>query len=93
MSKRSLILLILGSALFAQGFTSARANWHRHSVSVDGRGDYPATSCSDLRIRFDDRAAVVHPEERTLSKAEAPVLVIRPHTNGGVQVSGSDKDT
>jgi hypothetical protein len=34
MSKRSLILLVLGSALFAFGFTRARANWHRHCVSI-----------------------------------------------------------
>jgi DUF4097 and DUF4098 domain-containing protein YvlB len=93
MSKRSLILLVLGSALFAFGFTSARANWHRHSVSTSGGGKHPVESCSNLRIRFDDRDAAVRSEERTLTKAEAPVLRIQPHTNGGVQIAGWDKDT
>ncbi len=45
-----------------------------------------------MRIRFDDRDAVVKSEERTLTKAEAPTLRVHPHTNGGVQVEGWDKD-
>jgi hypothetical protein len=93
MSKRNLILLVLASALFAFGFTSARANWHRHSVTTSGGGKHPITSCSDLHIRFDDHDAVVRSEERTLTKAEAPVLKIQSHPNGGVQVAGWDKDT
>ncbi len=93
MSKRSLILLVLGSALFALGFTNARANWHHHSVNISGGDKHPIAECSDLRIRFDDREAVVRSEERTVTKAEAPVLRIQPHTNGGVQVAGWEKDT
>jgi hypothetical protein len=93
MSKRSLILLTLGSALFALGFTNARANWHRQSVGINGGQNHPIAGCSEAQIRFDHRDVVVRSEERTLTKAEAPVLVIRPHTNGGVQVSGWDKDT
>src|SRR4029077_14201563 len=46
-----------------------------------------------LRIRFDDRDAVVRSEERTLAKSEATVLQVSPHRNGGVQVVGWDKDT
>jgi len=91
MSKRSIILLVLASALFALGFTNARANWHRHSVNVSGSPK--AENCSDLRMRFDDRDAVVRSEEHTLTRAEAPVLQARPHANGGVQVTGWDKDT
>lgn len=93
MSLRSLILLVSMSALFALGFTSARANWHRHSVSINDGHKRPVTDCSDLRIRFDDRDAVVRSEERTLAISEAPVLQIQPHANGGVQVTGWDKDT
>jgi hypothetical protein len=93
MSLRSLILLVSMSALFALGFTSARANWHRHSVSINDGHKRPVTDCSDLRIRFDDRDAVVRSEERTLTNSEAPVLQIQPHANGGVQVTGWDKDT
>src|SRR6266481_4761777 len=77
----------------ALGFTSARANRHHHSVNISDGHRHPATDCSDLRIRFDDRDAVVRSEERTLTKAEAAVLQVRPHRNGGVQVVGWDKET
>jgi hypothetical protein len=66
---------------------------HRRSVSMSGRHHEPATDCSDLHVRFDDRDAVMESEERTVTKAEAPTLRIRPHANGGVQVQGWDKDS
>ncbi|HEV1992774.1 MAG TPA: hypothetical protein VGR03_00420 [Candidatus Acidoferrum sp.] len=93
MSRRSLFFLISISALLALGFTSARANRHHHSVSISDGHKQPATDCSDLRIRFDDQDAVMRSEERTLTKSEAPVLRIQPHSNGGVQVVGWDKET
>jgi len=55
-------------------------------------GDGPATSCNDLNIEFDGRAAVVQAEEHAFSKAEAPVLRATGETNGGVEVVGWDKD-
>jgi len=65
---------------------------NHHSSSVSGGGDrQPANSCADLRIRFDDRDAVVKSEEHTITKSEAPTLRVRPHTNGGVQVQGWDQ--
>ena len=90
---RTLIRLICVSTVFALGFTSARASRHHHSVNISSGHKQPATDCSDLRIRFDDEDAVVRSEERTLSKAEAPTLQVRPHTNGGVQISGWEKET
>jgi hypothetical protein len=93
MPRRSFFFLISLSALFALGFTSARANRHHHSVNISDGHRHPATDCSDLRIRFDEQDAVVRSEERTLSKAEAAVLQVHPHTNGGVQVVGWDKET
>jgi hypothetical protein len=93
MPRRSFFFLISLSALFALGFTSARANRHHHSVNISGGHRHPATDCSDLRMRFDDQDAVVRSEERTLTKAEAAVLQVHPHTNGGVQVVGWDKET
>jgi hypothetical protein len=66
---------------------------HRHSVSMSGRHRDPASDCSDLHVRFDDRDALMEKEERTVAKAEAPTLRVRPHKNGGVQVQGWDKDT
>lgn len=50
-------------------------------------------SCSDLHVRFDDRDAVMESEDRTVTKAEASTLRVRPQTNGGVQVQGWDKDS
>src|SRR5229473_2273658 len=93
MPRRSLFFLISFSALLALGFTSARANRHHHSVSISDGHRHPANDCSDVRIRFDDQDAVVHSEERTVTKAEAAVLQVHPHSNGGVQVVGWDKET
>ena len=92
MPLRSVALLVSASALFALGFTRARAAWHHHSVSISDGHKQPITDCSDLHIRFDDRDAVVRSEERSLTKTEAPVLRVHPHANGGVQVSGWDRD-
>jgi hypothetical protein len=93
MPRRSLFFLISFSALLALGFTSARASRHHHSLSISGGHRQPANDCSDVRIRFDDREAVVRSEERTVTKAEAAVLRVHPHSNGGVQVVGWDKET
>jgi hypothetical protein len=93
MPRRNFFFLISLSALLALGFTSARANRHRHSVNISDGHKQPATDCSDLRIRFDDRDAMVRSEERTLSRSEAAVLQIHPHSNGGAQVVGWDKET
>jgi hypothetical protein len=65
----------------------------RHSMSMSGGHREPATDCSDFHVRFDDRDAVTESEERTVTKADAPTLRVRPHKNGGVQVQGWDKDT
>ena len=91
MPRRTLFFLISFSALLALGFTSARASRHHHSVNTSWGHREPATDCSDVHIRFDDQDAVVRSEERTLTKSEAPVLQVHPHTNGGVQVVGWDK--
>ena len=65
----------------------------RHSMSMSGGHHEPASDCSDLHVRFDDRDAVMESEERTVTKAEASTLRVRPHKNGGVQVQGWDKDS
>jgi hypothetical protein len=70
----------------------APASPYRHSVSISDGHKRPVSDCSELHIRFDDRDAVVRSEERTLSKADAPTLRVRPHTNGGVQVQGWDRE-
>src|SRR5467141_4772719 len=93
MPRRNFFFLISLSALLALDFTSARANRHRHSVNISDGHKQPATDCSELRVRFDDRDAVVRSEAHTLTKTEAAVLQIQPHSNGGVQVVGWDKET
>lgn len=70
------------------------SQWDRHrSMNINGGGHQPVDDCSGLHIQFDDRDAVMKSEVRTISKAEAPTLRVRPHRNGGVQVWGWDKDT
>jgi hypothetical protein len=94
MSKRNLAFLISAYVLLALiVLTSAKAASHRHSVNIRGGHKHPITDCSDLRIQFDERDAVMRSEEKTLTKSEAAVLQVHPHENGGVQVVGWDKDT
>ena len=94
MSKRNLAVLISAYVLLALiVLTSAKAASHRHSVNIRGGHKHPITDCSDLRIQFDERDAVMRSEEKTLTKSEAAVLQVHPHENGGVQVVGWDRDT
>src|SRR5216684_432779 len=94
MSKRNLAFLISAYVLLAViVLTSAKAASHRHSVNISGGHKHPITDCSDLRIQFDERDAMVRSEQKTLTKSEAAVLQVHPHENGGVQVVGWDKET
>ena len=87
------ICLVFASALAVVGLAAAPAAPRHHpSVGISGGHRQPAENCSDLDIRFDDRDAVVRSETRTLSKAEAPVLKVHPHANGGTQVVGWDQN-
>jgi hypothetical protein len=90
MRTRSLLCLTFAAALFVTVLTSVRASSRRHSVNVSGGHRQPTADCFDLHIQFDDQDAVVRSEVRTVSKAEAAVLKVRPHTNGGTQVVGWD---
>src|SRR5215472_4963036 len=86
--------LIFASASIALGLSASPAvpSPRHHSVNIRGGHRHPINDCSDLHIEFDDRDAVVRSETRTLSKAEAPVLKVRPHANGGMQVVGWDQN-
>lgn len=84
--------LIFGSVLIAIGLSAAPAAPRHHSGNMSGGHRQPASDCSDLRMRFYDRDAIVRSETRTLSKAEAPILKVRPHANGGTQVVGWDNN-
>ena len=84
--------LIFGSVLIAIGLSAAPAAPLHHSGNMSGSHRQPASDCSDLRMRFYDHDAMVRSETRTLSKAEAPILKVRPHGNGGTQVVGWDNN-
>jgi hypothetical protein len=84
--------LIFGSILITIGLSAAPAAPRHHSGNMSGSHRHPATDCSDLQMRFYDRDAIVRSETRTLTKAEAPVLKVRPHANGGTQVVGWDNN-
>jgi hypothetical protein len=83
--------LIFASAALVIGLSAApAAQRHHHGLNIHGGQHQPITDCSDLHIEFDDRDAVVRSEEHTLSKAQAPVLKVHPHANGGTEVVGWD---
>jgi DUF4097 and DUF4098 domain-containing protein YvlB len=63
---------------------------HRHSVSISGDADGPVADCSGLHIRFDDHAATMRSEERTIPRPTG-TLRIESEVNGGLQVHGWDK--
>jgi Toastrack DUF4097 len=90
---RGQIIRVLGLIALCSLFGLGAAANDRHSRNVSIRGGEPAATCNDLRIQFDERAAVMQTEDRTFTKAEAPVLRATGETNGGVQVVGWDKDT
>jgi DUF4097 and DUF4098 domain-containing protein YvlB len=71
----------------------ARENQRSHGRSSTNWGDDPATDCSDLDIRLNDERPTIQSEERTLTRAEAPVLRVHEVQNGGIQVHGWEKDT
>ena len=91
MSSRT-VARVVGLIAFSSLFALSAGARDRHSRNVSTHGDGPATSCNDLNIEFDGRAAVVQAEEHAFSKAEAPVLRATGETNGGVEVVGWDKD-
>src|SRR5262249_23832011 len=57
--------------------------------SWSSHGGSPASDCSDLNIRLrDDERPTIESEERSVTKAEAPVLRVRDVRNAGVQFQG-----
>jgi DUF4097 and DUF4098 domain-containing protein YvlB len=93
MRLRSFVSPVSCAALLTLCISGAQGASRHHSVNISDGHRHPVTDCSDLRIRFDERDAVVRSEEHTVTKAEAPVLQVHPHANGGMQVVGWDKDT
>lgn len=93
MRPRTVLCLIFAVAVIGIGLSAAPAAPRHRSVNIHEGHRHPIADCSDLHIQFDDRDAVVRSEEHTLTKAEAPILRVRPHSNGGTQVTGWDKDT
>ena len=94
MGPRSDFSVILGSILIVMGLSPlpAAPRQPRHSADMHGGHRHPIADCSDLHIEFADRDAVVRSEEHALTKAQAPVLRVHPHANGGTQVVGWEQD-
>jgi hypothetical protein len=65
---------------------------HRTAAVPTPGNDFPAESCSDLRVRFDHHDPVLDSEERTITKSEAPTLRVLADSNGGLYVQGWDRD-
>ena len=84
--------LTFASLMTVIGLAALPAAPRHPSVNLSARHRHPAADCSDLEMRFDDRDAVVRSESRTFSRAEAPVLTVHPHANGGTQVVGWEQN-
>jgi hypothetical protein len=65
--------------------------WYEHSSATNWGG--PVTDCADLHIRLDGEKPTIQSEEKSVSRAEARTLRVHEIRNGGIQVSGWDKDT
>lgn len=83
-------LLVAGTLGGSPAGLSASSD--HHSINISSDTDGPVADCSGLHIRFDDRAAVMSSEERTIAKPQGP-LHVESEVNGGIQVQGWDKDT
>ena len=83
---------VLGLIAFSSLLALSASARDRHSRNISMHGEEPAATCNDLQIEFDGHKAAVQSEDRTFSKSEMPVLRAAGETNGGVQVSGWDKD-
>jgi hypothetical protein len=91
-SRRALTLFAIVVWAAVAVTATPRVLSHHRSVPISSAEDSPVTSCSDLRIRFDHREAVLQTEERTITKSEAPILRVQADSNGGLYVEGWDKD-
>ena len=69
----------------------AMPRWVEHTSFGNWGG--PVTDCNDLHIRLDGERPVIRSEEKTVSKGEARSLRVREIKNGGIQVSGWEKDS
>jgi DUF4097 and DUF4098 domain-containing protein YvlB len=85
-------LVVLGIAGLAGAIPLAASSHTGHSRNVSMRTDGPLADCSALHVTFDHRDAVVRTEERTITRAEAPVVRVKADRNGGVQVQGWEKE-
>lgn len=79
---------VAATALFGAGRGTARAQGV--TTSTDDRA--VITDCDDVEIRFEHRHTVRSEEQFTVPKAQAPRLVARPSTNGGIRVQGWDRN-
>ncbi len=83
------LLAFAAVAVFEAGRGQARAQ----SVTTSTDDHSAVTDCDDVEIRFDHHRQPVRDEVQfTIPKAQAPRLVARPSTNGGIRVQGWGRD-
>src|SRR5580704_2451373 len=72
--------------------TAGPAPSDHHAMSISGGQHGPVADCGGLHIHWNDRAAEMSSEERTIARTDGP-LRVESEVNGGVQVRGWDQDT
>jgi len=82
------IVVWTGVALTSASRAIPRIPGSAPAAAITHTDDSIAENCNDLRIRFDHHDTVMQSEERTITKTEAPRLVVRAQHNGGLQVQG-----
>ena len=89
------LLTCLGILIWAAVALTAAPAAHSRRIasSIVASEETPVRECADLHVNMHGGQAVMQSEQRTITKAEASTLRVRPTTNGGVQVEGSDGDS
>jgi hypothetical protein len=73
---------------------NAFSNHHHNApIMIAAASEFPMKNCGDFHANFDRHEAVYQSEDRTITKAEAPLLTVLAEPNGGLYVEGWDQDT
>lgn len=94
----SAIGITVWTAVLVTAAPGAISRYHSHSgehaigISAHSHAG-PVANCSDLNAHFDHNRAIMQTEERTITKAEAPILRVNAESNGGLQVEGWDQQS
>lgn len=92
MKRTALVLAVVafGSCLILEP-TSAQQK-RRHSVNITTEGDTPITGCEQIRMRIGDGETARADQQQIVPRSAISTLQVRPPRNGGVQVTGWNRD-